>query len=269
MQTCRIKNIEVGGSAPVRVMGVINCSPESFFEQSYTPCEKTFEKACELLEKGADIIDIGARSTAPDSPYISTSEEKERLSKTLKEFTGSGIAVSVDTMYPEVLSACLRYDIHCINDIHGLANDEFAKIAGDSGLPAVLMAAKKIPGDPLGFDATIDALKEIMQRAERFGITDYILDPAIGKWTQKRTLENDWELCRRFSEFSVLQRPLLAAVSRKTFIGELVNKPPQGRLPGTLAVTYNLLKEGASVVRAHDVSDTKDLIRVFKKLNRL
>jgi len=268
MQTCRIKNIKIGGSEPVKIMGVINCSPESFFSKSYTPPEKTFEKACELTDKGADIIDIGARSTAPGSPHITISEETKRLAITLREFSGSGILVSVDTMHPDVLSACLRYDIHCINDIHGLANKEFAKVAGDSGLPAVLMAAKKVPGDPVGFDSVYETLKEVMQRAEKSGISDYILDPAIGKWTPERTSENDWELCRRFSEFLDLKRPLIAAVSRKTFIGELINAPPQGRLSGTLAVTYKLLKEGASVVRAHDVSDTKDLIRVFDKLNR-
>ncbi|MDD4126539.1 MAG: dihydropteroate synthase [Methanomicrobium sp.] len=269
MQTCRIKNIEVGGSAPVRLMGVINCSPESFFEQSYTPPEKIFEKACELKDKGADIIDIGARSTAPDSPEISISEETDRLKRTLKEFTGSGIAVSVDTMYPEVLSACLHYDIDCINDIHGLANENYAKVAGDSGLPAILMAADKIPGDSSGFDSVYSTLKTVMERADKAKINDYILDPAIGKWTPERTLENDWELCRRFSEFLDLNRPVLAAVSRKTFIGELVDKPAEGRLAGTLAVTFRLLMDGASIVRAHDVSDTKDLIRVFEKLNRL
>jgi dihydropteroate synthase len=269
MQTCRIKNIEVGGSAPVRLMGVINCSPESFFAESYTPPEKIFEKACELKDAGADIIDIGARSTAPNSPPISVSEEIKRLKNTLKEFSGSGILISVDTMYPQVLSECLRYDIHCINDIHGLANAEFAKIAGDSGLPAVLMATTKNPGDSVGFDEIYKALKTVIKRAEIAGISEYILDPAIGKWTPDRTCETDWDLCRRFSDFLSLDRPLLAAVSRKTFIGDLLDRPPQGRLTGTLGVTFSLLEKGASIVRAHDVSHTKDLIRVFEKLNRL
>ncbi|WFN36077.1 dihydropteroate synthase [Methanomicrobium antiquum] len=268
MQNCRIKNLEVGGGAPVRLMAVINLSPESFFNKSYTPPEKVFNKACELVENGADIIDIGARSTAPNSAPISVTEEIKRLKSTLNEFLGSGILISVDTMYPEVLEECLRYEIHCINDINGLANDAYAKVAGDSGLPAVLMATLKKPGDPVGFDSVYSALETVMKRAENAGIKDFILDPAVGKWSDSRTSENDWELCRRFSEFKRLKKPLLAAVSRKTFIGELLVKEPQDRLSGTLALTYSLLTSGASIVRAHDVSDTKDLIRVFEKLNR-
>ncbi|MBP2133929.1 dihydropteroate synthase [Methanomicrobium sp. W14] len=268
MQNCKINNIEVGSGQPVRLMGVINCSPESFFSGSYIPPGKTYKKACEMVENGADIIDVGARSTAPNSPDITVSEEIERLSATLKEFSGSGIPISVDTMYPKVLSACLRYDIHCINDITGFANKEFAKISGDSGLPAVLMATNEIPGDPKGFDAVYKTLEDVTKRAEKVGVSEYILDPAIGKWTEERTLEDDWEICRKFSGFLNLDRPVLAAVSRKTFIGDLVKAPPQGRLSGTLAVTYGLLEEGASIVRAHDVRDTKDLIKVFEKINR-
>ncbi|WOF16540.1 dihydropteroate synthase [Methanoplanus sp. FWC-SCC4] len=269
MQTCKIKNIEIGGSKPARIMGIINCSPESFFSKSYSKTEDAFKKAVELVEEGADIIDIGARSTAPNSPFISITEEKERITSALKDFRGSGIPLSVDTMYPEVLDACLRYDIDCINDIHGLANEEFAKIAGDSGLPAILMATNKIPGDPETFDGVMGALKNVLIRADKFGINNVILDPAIGKWTPQRPVETDWELCRKFSEFKSLKRPLLAAVSRKSFIGALIQKDAENRLSGTLAVTYRLLQEGASVVRAHDVSDTKDLITVFEKINRL
>lgn len=250
-------------------MGVVNCSPESFFSGSYTRPEGVYEQAALLIEKGADIIDIGARSTAPLSAPITPAEESERMKIALSEFSGSGIPVSVDTMYPEVLETCLKYEISCINDIHGLANENFAKIAGDSDLPAILMASYSVPGDPVGFDAICDALNIVLSRARDQGIENIILDPAVGKWTPERTSEDDWEICRRFDELNATDYPLLAAVSRKTFIGELVNAPPEGRLAGTLTVTYDLLEKGAAIVRAHDVSDTKDLIRVFEKLNRL
>ncbi|MBN1432410.1 MAG: dihydropteroate synthase [Methanomicrobiaceae archaeon] len=267
MPNCKIDKITVGGNNPVSLMGVVNCSPESFFSGSYTRPEGVYEKAASLIEDGADIIDIGARSTAPLSAPITVAEETERMKTALSEFSGSGIPVSVDTMYPEVLEMCIRYDISCINDIHGLANEKFAKIAGDSGLPAILMATYLEPGDPVGFDAVRDALNVVSGRAEKHGIEDIILDPAVGRWTPARTSENDWEICRRFKELKITGRPLLAAVSRKTFIGELVNAPPEGRLAGTLAVTYSLLVSGASMIRAHDISETRNLIDVFAKLN--
>jgi dihydropteroate synthase len=269
MKNCKINKITVGGDNPVRLMGVVNCSPESFFSGSYTRPEGVYEQAALLIEKGADIVDIGARSTAPLSTPISVTDEIKRMKLALSEFSGSGIPVSVDTMYPEVLETCLKYEISCINDIHGLANENFAKIAGDSGLPAILMASYKVPGDPVGFDAMCDTLNVVLNRAENHGIDNIVLDPGVGRWTQERTSEDDWEICRRFDELNATGYPLLAAVSRKTFIGELVNAPPEGRLTGTLAVTYDLLEKGAAIVRTHDVSDTKDLITVFEKLNRL
>lgn len=267
MQTCKIDKITIGGNNPPGLMGVVNCSPESFFSGSYTTPGQVCEQAALLIEKGADIIDIGARSTAPLARPITVAEEIERMKAALSGLSGSGIPVSVDTMYPEVLEMCIRYDISCINDIHGLANDKFAKIAGDSGLPAVLMASFKEPGDPVGFDAICDALNVVLNRAKERGIDEIILDPAVGKWTPERTSEDDWEICRRFDELNATGYPLLAAVSRKTFIGELVNAPPEGRLAGTLAVTYSLLEAGASIVRAHDIAETRNLIDVFGKLN--
>ena len=248
-------------------MGVVNCSPESFFSGSYTPPGDVYKQALCLTDRGADIIDIGARSTAPLSAPITVAEETERIKKALLAFEGSDIPVSIDTMHPGVLETCLRYDISCINDIHGLANEEFAKIAGDSGLPAILMASYIEPGDALGFDATLDALKLILSRADKYGIEEIVLDPAVGKWTKERTSEHDWEICRRFGELKEIKRPVLAAVSRKTFIGDLVAAPPEGRLAGTLAVTYRLLESGASMVRAHDVTETRNLIDVFDKFN--
>ncbi|HZD43794.1 MAG TPA: dihydropteroate synthase, partial [Methanomicrobiales archaeon] len=103
MQTCTINRIRIGGNEPVRLMGVINCSPESFFSGSYIPLEDVRRRAMDLTEKGAEIIDIGGRSTAPHASAISADEEKRRIDAALFQLDGSGITVSVDTMRPEVL----------------------------------------------------------------------------------------------------------------------------------------------------------------------
>jgi dihydropteroate synthase len=267
MKEFKIGTLPVKEDGPVKLIGIVNCSPESFFSDSYTRSQDVFSKASDLAEKGADIIDIGARSTAPDARPISVSEEVLRIKTALKNFPGSGIPVSLDTMHPEVLSAALRYDIDCINDISGLCNRDYAAIAGDSGLPAILMAAKSVPGDNLGIKETMEYLGIVMQRAEDFGIENVILDPGIGRWTAEKTPESDWEVCRNFSDLKIFDRPLLAAVSRKSFIGDLLRKPAEERLSGTLAVTMHLLNSGAGFVRAHDTEDTRDIIDVYEKLN--
>ncbi|KQC03785.1 MAG: dihydropteroate synthase [Methanoculleus sp. SDB] len=266
MQSCRIGGLAVGGDAPVRLMGVINCSPESFYSGSYVRPSDVLDCARTFVREGAEIIDIGARSTAPRTPPISVPTEKERIIVALKSLEGTGIRISVDTMHPSVLEACTRYDIAAVNDISGLANPAFAANVADTGLPAICMATFREPGDAVGQDETMNALGNVLSRAEQYGIRDVVLDPGIGRWTAARTVSDDWDLCRNFYRFRELNRPLLAAVSRKTFLGELLNRQPADRLAGSLAVTYSLLEQGAAMVRAHDVPETRDIIRVYEMM---
>ena len=266
MRDCVINKLKIGGDSPVRLMGVINCSPESFYANSYIPTNFVHKTAVEMVEQGADLIDIGARSTAPNTQAISGSTEAERIDAALRELDGSGITISVDTMNPWVLDICLKHEIHAINDISGLSSPAYTKRLAQSGLPAFLMASKEQPGDARGLKDTLATLDAVVQRCENAGIQDYVLDPGIGIWTPFRSVEDDWALCQHFSEFNKFKRPLLAAISRKTFIGDLLNRPPEDRLSGSLAVTFMLLEKGASIVRTHDVAQTLDVIRVFERL---
>jgi dihydropteroate synthase len=266
MRDCVVNKLRIGRDSPVRLMGVINCSPESFYANSYIPTDFVYKTAVGMIEQGADFIDIGARSTAPNTQAISGSTEAERIDAALRELDGSGITVSVDTMNPGVLDICLQHEIHAINDISGLSSMAYTKRLAESGLPAFLMASNEQPGDATGLDATLATLARVVQRCENAGIKDYVLDPGIGIWTPFRSVEDNWELCRHFSEFGKFNRPVLAAISRKTFIGDLLNRNPEDRLAGSLAVTFMLLSQGASVVRTHDVAQTLDVIRVFEHL---
>jgi dihydropteroate synthase len=266
MRDCVINKLKIGGDSPVRLMGVINCSPESFYANSYIPTDFVHKTAVAMVEQGADLIDIGARSTAPNTQAISGSVEAERIDAALRELDGSGITISVDTMNPWVLDICMKHEIHAINDISGLSSPAYTKRLAQSGLPAFLMASKEQPGDSRGLKDTLTTLDNVVQRCENAGIKDYVLDPGIGIWTPFRSVEDDWTLCQHFSEFKKFERPLLAAISRKTFIGDLLNRPPEDRLSGSLAVTFMLLEKGASIVRTHDVAQTLDVIRVFERL---
>jgi len=266
MQACEINGLSIGEGSPVRLMGVINCSPESFYQGSYVDPEETRERGRAMVADGADLVDVGARATGPGSPPIPIGVERERMVGALSALEGSGITVSVDTIHPEVLEACLRYDIHAVNDISGLSNPRFAGLARDSGLPAILMASRSIPGDAVGFPATLEILRLVVERCGEYGIREFILDPGIGRWVPERTSRHDWDLVRHFGEFLTLGRPLLAAVSRKTFIGELLGQEPDERLPGSLAVALLLAMGGASVVRTHDVRETRDVLMVLSEV---
>jgi dihydropteroate synthase len=266
MQKCTVNKTVIGGGEPVRIMGVINCSPESFYNDSFIPTNEIHAKAVAMVEAGADILDIGARSTAPNAQAISGTLEAERIDAALKELDGCGFTISVDTMNPWVLDVCLKHEIHAVNDIAGFSSNGYAKKVADAGLPAIVMASEYQPGDAVGVEATHAAIATVMRRCEAAGIDNYVLDPGIGLWVPLRSVDDDWELSRRFDEFLRYDRPLLAAVSRKSFIGQLLDKFPDERLAGSLAVTMTLLQKGASMVRTHDVKETIDLVRVYERL---
>ena len=268
MPACVIHGLRIGDGSPVRLMGVINCSPESFYRGSYVRPEDAGEKARAMIEEGADLVDIGARATGPGSPPLPVAAERDRMTEALAALAGTGVTVSVDTRFPDVLEACLRYDVHAVNDIGGLSDSRYAALVGDSGLPAILMASRAVPGDAAGVNATMEVLRLVMERCREHGVRDYILDPGIGRWVPGRTAAEDWDLVRHFGEFRSLGRPLLAAVSRKTFLGELLDRGPEERLAGSLAAALLLGLRGASVVRAHDVPETRDALAVLAEAGK-
>ena len=261
MSRCLVKGIPIGRNEPVRLMGVINCSPESFYKSSYVTSGIILRKAEDMISAGADIIDIGARSTAPGSPPLPERMEIQRLDRALAELDGSGIPVSVDTMRAPVLERCLSHDIHAANDISGLLDPDYARLLADASLPAFLMASGDRPGDATTLGGTFTALETVSSRCADTGIHDYVLDPAIGLWIPERTTDLDWDLCRHFGEFARFGRPLLAAVSRKTFLAGPEKRPPEERLVALFGFMALLIAKGADVIRTHDVAETAEVIR--------
>lgn len=266
MSRCLVKGIPIGRGEPVRLMGVINCSPESFYRGSYVCPGTILSRAMDMIDAGADIIDLGARSTAPGVSPIPLQVEAERLEEALRELDGSGIPLSIDTMHAQVLECCLSHDIHAANDISGFRDAAYARLVADAGLPAILMASHQNPGDATTLAGTFTALETVISRCADAGIGSYVLDPAIGLWTPDRTTELDWDLCRHFDAFARFGRPLLAAVSRKTFLGGPGNRPPEERLAASLGVTALLIGKGADVVRTHDVAETAEVIRAAARV---
>ncbi len=255
----------MGDDQPVRVMGVINLSRESFYSGSVVKPESILDVAMKMIEDGADLIDIGARSTWPLAQKISKEEERSRLIPAIRQLHDLSMPVSVDTMFSDIAGEALDAGADIINDVSGFTADEkMVGVAMEHGCPVILMASDTLPGDPVGMDAVISSLEKIITRAEERGIDpdNIIIDPAIGKWTQQKLPIYDYETIDAIGRLRILGKPILAAISRKSFIGETLGKQASERLYGSLAATAIAVHNGAHIIRTHDVAPTVDAVRV-------
>ncbi|AKB74012.1 dihydropteroate synthase [Methanosarcina lacustris Z-7289] len=256
----------MGDQYPAHVMGVINVSPESFYKGSISSPESALEIARKMVDDGAAFLDLGARSTWLFAEHISRKEELERLLPVLEALEGNVDAViSVDTMFSEIAEEALKRGADVINDVSGFTADpRMIEVVADHGCPAVVMASNKIPGDPLGMDSIIEALDSIIQAAEAGGVVpeSLILDPAIGRWTEEKLPKYDFETLDDFERLKIFEKPLLAALSRKSFIGDVLGKPASERLYGSLAAAAIAVYKGAHIIRTHDVPETSDVIKL-------
>lgn len=261
-----IAGLKVGDNQPVRVMGVINLSRESFYKGSVVSADSVREAALKMVGEGADFIDIGARSTWPLAKKISKEEELARLIPAVKTLSDIGVPLSVDTMFADIAEEALNAGAGIINDVSGFTADErMLEVAREHGCPAILMASNRVPGDPVGMDAVIGALGRIIAKAEGSGINNIIIDPAIGRWTPEKLPMYDYETIDALHRLRFFGKPVLAAISRKSFIGEALNKPAEERLYGSLAATAIAVRNGAHIIRTHDVSPTIDAVRVAER----
>jgi len=261
-----ICGMKVGDQYPSHVMGIINLSPESFYESSVVNPDSALEIAQKMVKDGATFIDIGARSTWRFSEPISRKEELKRLLPVLETLEGNVDAViSVDTMFSEIAEEALKKGAQVINDVSGFTADPImVKIVADYGCPAIVMASNKVPGDPLGMDSIIESLDSIIQTAETGGVNpkNLILDPAIGRWTEEKLTIYDLETLDNFDRLKIFEKPLLAALSRKSFIGDVLEKPATERFYGSLAAAAIAVYKGAHIIRTHDVPETCDVVKL-------
>ncbi|MFW9787115.1 MAG: dihydropteroate synthase [Candidatus Thorarchaeota archaeon] len=262
-----IDGVMVGTTFPVRVMSVINLSPESFYKGAVADTPDKFREMVETsLEEGADIIDIGAASTAPKHVYgtrdTSISEEIRRVTQALDSIEVSKYPpLSIDTTSSQVAEVALDLGVSMVNDISGLhADSKMAKLVADHEVPIVLMANCGVPCG--GVQASLDSLKDSLTLAERAGIRSerIIIDPGIGFG---KPPERDVAILQELHRFVELDHPLLVGVSRKAFIGHILDQPdPDDRLVGSLAATTIAVMNGANVIRTHDVKETKLAIKM-------
>ncbi len=258
-----------------KVMGVINVSPESFYKGSVRNDEvKLVEAAVRMVEEGASFIDIGAKSTAPYlETQISVEEEIKRAVwavKTVRDHVD--VPISIDTTSSRVAEEAIRAGADVINDVTGLKGDpEMVKVAAEYSVPVVVCASGEVMNlsDPI--HTVIDLLQESLVIAEKHGIDEIAVDPAIGFLRPEWPPWYEWDskVLANLNMLKIFGRPILVGVSRKSFIGQITGrKDPSERLPGSLAATAIAVWNGASIIRAHDVGETIDAVRMAAFMTR-
>ena len=264
-----IAGLKVGDNRPVRVMGIINLSKESFYSGSVVRADSVLDAAEKMIEEGADLIDIGARSTWPLAKKISKEEERSRLIPAIRQLRNISVPISVDTMFADLASEALDEGADIINDVSGFTSDErMVDTVREHSCPVILMASNNIPGDPVGMDDVISSLGRIISQAEEKGLDpdNIIIDPAIGRWTKEKIPLYDYEIIDTIGRLRIFGKPILAAISRKSFIGDVLDKPAGERLYGSLAATAIAVRNGAHIIRTHDVSPTVDAVRLAERI---
>lgn len=252
-------------------MGVVNVTPDSFYEGSrYPDPSRAIDAALELVEAGADIIDIGGESTRPGGREIDSREELDRIMPVLERVRAEkpDVLVSIDTRKAFVAERALDKGADIINDISALGDPGMLEIVARSGAGTVLMHMRGTPETMQhspAYDDVVAEVKEFLRRAvgraEAGGISGHsiLVDPGIG--FGKRIAHN-LELLANLDELVELEKPVLAGTSRKSFIGKLLSDPAKDRIFGTAASVAAAILNGASVVRVHDVREMGEVASV-------
>ncbi|MHA1718045.1 MAG: dihydropteroate synthase [Promethearchaeota archaeon] len=275
------KGFSIGDFNPVRIMGVINLSPESFHKNSYVPTEDLLKKLKEFLDNGATIIDIGARSTAPWSEVISVDEEKDRILNALDllvKHIPKEIILSIDTQYAEIAELALeiakKNDIRIIiNDISSFQTDpKMLDVVAKFGCPVIIMATETKPGDRKSVDEILIALNKTISKLRENGydVSKVIVDPGIGKWVSDKTYEYDLAILDSLQSFRCFKCPILIGLSRKSFIGTVLDESDTNKREiGSLAATSIAVYNGAHIIRTHDVNEAmKQTIKVASSIRK-
>ncbi|EYE89378.1 dihydropteroate synthase [Fervidicella metallireducens AeB] len=252
----------------MKIMGIINATPDSFFKDSRVSDEESaLKRALKMIEEGADVIDIGGESTRPGSEPIGEEEEINRVVPLIKAIrnVNKDILISVDTYRAKTAEEAIKAGADIINDISAMTFDEnMADVAVKYNVPVILMHIKGTPKDMQKnphYNDVVMEVKEFFKNRIDYALSKgiskkkIILDPGIGFG---KLFEHNIELIKRIDEFHSLGCPILLAVSRKSSIGmALGNLPPEERLEGTIAVTCFAALKNVEMVRVHDVKENK------------
>ncbi|THE64789.1 dihydropteroate synthase [Salinadaptatus halalkaliphilus] len=266
----------IGGGNPPRIMGVLNVSEESPYDPSVydDPGDAARYVDKELIDEGADIVDIGLESANKRFDVLTAEAELERLHvalETIESVSGDAI-FSIETRYAEVAEAALSQGFDMVNDICGFADPEMPEVCREYDVAVGKMASPPDLTRPgaveetdwagrksTGWAAEADYVDQVYEALKQHGLTEKtIVDPAFGGWSEAQTVADDRKTFHRLGEFRVLGQPILVSINRKNFLGDLVDRETDQRLAASLAATSMAVERGADVIRTHDVAETRD-----------
>jgi len=258
------------------VMGILNITPDSFYDGGKLTGDNAIaERAGQMLDLGASIIDVGGQSTRPGAELISAGEEWERIKEPLsilhEKFPAA--VISIDTFYSEVAEKAIAAGAGIINDISGGSMDKqmFETVARMKA-PYILTHMKGTPQtmkQEANYENVVtevmDYFAEKIQKLTSLGVPDIIIDPGFGFG---KTLEHNYELLSRLNLFKIFERPILAGISRKSMVNKVVGTKPEAALNGTTVLNTIALQNGASILRVHDVKEAVEVLKITTELSR-
>ena len=260
-----------------KIMGVLNANDDSFFQDSRFNSFEASLKIEKMIEDGANIIDIGAVSSRPGSLPVCEEVELERLKDIVDTIYSNKyyekVDFSIDSYSPLVIDYVLNHGFKIVNDITGLQNDEVCKIAAIYNAQVVIMHMQNnqtnMQDNPTYENVVLDIdefFKQRIEKAKSFGIDDIVLDVGIGFG---KTLEHNLLLLKNLEHFSHFGYELLIGASRKSMINMITPASIEDRLAGTLAIHLESIKNGASIIRCHDVKEHFQAIKVYEAINNI
>ena len=272
MKTLHCGNFQLSLSRPL-IMGIVNLTPDSFSGDGVVgDIERAIKHARQQFEAGSDILDLGAESSRPGAIATSEDDELRRLLPVLREITGWGIPVSVDTYKPAVMRAALAAGASMINDISGMVHQEALSAVAASNCAVCVMHMQGEPGTMQQTPGYTDVVAEVksflsaaVSRCRQAGVVDerIVVDPGFGFG---KTLAHNLAIFRALPSAFVADLPLLVGVSRKTMLGTITGRPVEQRVAASVAAAMLSVQKGAKIVRVHDVAATRDALAVWSAI---
>jgi len=271
----QLKNFVNTKKHKTKIMGVVNANNDSFFKNSRFKGSDAIKKIEQMIEDGADIIDLGGVSSRPGSLKVSPQEELDRLKPILdligKEKLYEKVDFSLDSYEPLPLKYALDNGFKIVNDITGLENDEVCKLSKEYEAQVVIMHMQNDPENMQKEPSYENVILEIdqffkqrVEKAKGFGIENIVLDVGIGFG---KTLDHNLTLLKNLEHFKHFGYELLIGASRKSMINSVVESSIEQRLPGTLAIHLKSIENGASIIRCHDVKEHFQAIKLNEAIN--
>ncbi|MFN4366677.1 MAG: dihydropteroate synthase [Acinetobacter sp.] len=256
------------------VMGILNVTPDSFSDGGrHNHKEDAVARALEMIAEGATVIDIGGESTRPGAAVVEVEEEIRRVVPVVEELAKHKVILSIDTSQPEVIRAAVRAGAHIWNDVRALTRPNALQTAAELNIPVIIMHMR---GEPTTMnnldqyeDVTKDVIRELSQRVQDaldVGVKaeNIMIDPGFGF---AKNAQQNLKLLQEFYKLTEMGYPILSALSRKRFIGAVLEgAEPQERAVGSATAHLLSIQQGACMVRAHDVKVTADAIKVWQAM---